>query len=412
MSRRSDRLSVEVSGMAVGTLERSEEKQRDSVFSYGAAVTEENAVSLIMPVRPESYHWAYGVHPLFEMHIPEGYLKDHLVRRFSKAVGGLDGLALLGIVGPHQLGRVDVARSVDSESPPRIKVSELLAHNGARDPFADLMQTCAPYSGVSGVQPKVLVRDLGSTGLDLESAVHRGATHLVKAFSESDFPQLAANEFFCMRAALHCGLEVPEFRLGQQGKLLVVKRFDIGDRAYLGFEDMCVLSGWGTAKKYDGSYQGCARLIKSYVTPHRVTQALEDFFVMVALSAGIQNGDAHLKNFGLLYESCAEDADIWLAPAYDLVTTTVYKGNDIMGLLLGDSKAWPKRRMLVQFGRSSCNLSEARCNKLLGRVHDGMRRGMAELADYQSSHPAFEVVGDKMVAAWEAGWRGVSRRSD
>lgn len=211
---------------------------------------------------------------------------------------------------------------------------------------------------------------------------------------------------------MHCGLEVPEFQLGQQGKLLVVKRFDIGDRAYLGFEDMCVLSGWGTAKKYDGSYQGCARLIKSYVTPHRVTQALEDFFVMVALCAGIQNGDAHLKNFGLLYESCAEDADIWLAPAYDLVTTTVYKGNDIMGLLLGDSKAWPKRRMLVQFGRSSCNLSEARCNKLLGRVHDGMRRGMAELADYQSSHPAFEVVGDKMVAAWEAGWRGVSRRSD
>jgi serine/threonine-protein kinase HipA len=164
-----------------------------------------------------------------------------------------------------------------------------------------------------------------------------------------------------------------------------------------------VLSGWGTANKYDGSYQGCARLIKSYVTPRRVTQALEDFFVMVALCAGIQNGDAHLKNFGLLYESCAEDADIWLAPAYDLVTTTVYKGNDIMGLLLGGSKAWPKRRMLVQFGRSSCNLSEARCNELLGRVHDGMRRGMAELADYRSSHPGFEVVGDKMTAAWEAG---------
>jgi serine/threonine-protein kinase HipA len=240
MNRRSDRLSVEISGVAVGTLEHSDEKQRDSVFSYGAAVTEENAVSLTMPVLPESYHWAYGIHPLFEMHIPEGYLKDHLLRRFSKAVDGFDGLALVGIVGPHQLGRVSIARSVDSESPPRIKVSELLAYNGARDLFADLMQTYAPYSGVSGVQPKVLVRDLGSTDFDLDSAVHPGATHLVKAFNESDFPQLAANEFFCMRAAMHCGLEVPEFQLGQQGKLLVVKRFDIGDRAYLGFEDMCV----------------------------------------------------------------------------------------------------------------------------------------------------------------------------
>jgi serine/threonine-protein kinase HipA len=195
MNRRSDRLSVDISGMTVGTLGRSEEKQRDSVFSYGAVVAAENAVSLTMPVRPESYYSAYGIHPLFEMHIPEGYLKDHLVRRFSKAVGGFDGLALLGIVGPHQLGRVGIARSVDSESPPRINVSELLAHNGAQDLFADLMQTCAPYSGVSGVQPKVLVRDLGSTGLELESAVQIGATHLVKAFNESDFPQLAANEF-------------------------------------------------------------------------------------------------------------------------------------------------------------------------------------------------------------------------
>jgi hypothetical protein len=46
MSRRSDRLSVEISGMTVGTLGRSEEKQRDSVFSYGAVVAAENAVSL------------------------------------------------------------------------------------------------------------------------------------------------------------------------------------------------------------------------------------------------------------------------------------------------------------------------------------------------------------------------------
>lgn len=40
MSRRSDRLSVEVSVVAVGTLGRYEEKQRDSVFSHGAAVTD------------------------------------------------------------------------------------------------------------------------------------------------------------------------------------------------------------------------------------------------------------------------------------------------------------------------------------------------------------------------------------
>ncbi len=403
MNRQSDRLYIGAAGVDAGTLGRSGEKQRDSVFSYHPAVAEENAVSLTMPVRLESYNWEYGIHPLFEMHIPEGHLKDELVRRFSKTVRGFDDFSLLGIVGPHQLGRISIAHDVGDEPLPGINLAELLVYDGAKDLFDDLMQTYAAYSGVSGVQPKVLVRDVDPAGPDIERLTLRGATHLVKTFNDLDFPQLAANEFFCMRAALHCGLEVPEFQLSQQGKFLVLKRFDIGQSAYLGFEDLCVLSGWGTAKKYDGSYQGCAKLIKSFVTPARVTKALEDFFMMVALSAGIQNGDGHLKNFGLLYENCAEDADIWLAPAYDLVTTTVYNSNDIMGLLLGGSKAWPKRKMLVQFGRSACGLTEARCNDLLARVQSGMRSALAELEDYRCDHPEFSAVGEGMAAAWAAG---------
>ena len=403
MTRRSDRLYIGAAGVAAGTLGRSGEHQRDAVFSYNPQVAEANAVSLTMPVRLESYHWEYGIHPLFEMHIPEGHLKDELVRRFSKTVRGFDDFALLGIVGPHQLGRISIAHDASDEPLPGINLSELLVHDGAKDLFDDLMQTYAAYSGVSGVQPKVLVRDIDPAGPGIERLTHRGATHLVKTFNELDFAQLAANEFFCMRAALHCGLEVPEFQLSQHGKLLVVKRFDIAETGYLGFEDLCVLSGWGTAKKYDGSYQGCAKLIKSYVTPWRVAKALEDFFMMVALSAGIQNGDGHLKNFGLLYENCAQDADIWLAPAYDLVTTTVYKGNDIMGLLLGGSKAWPKRKMLIQFGRTACSLTEARCNELLANVHKGMTRAMVELADYRRANPEFEGVGEKMASAWAAG---------
>lgn len=398
-----DRLYIGAGGVAVGTLGRSANNTRDSIFSYNHPVAQEQAVSLTMPVRLESYNWEYGIHPLFEMNIPEGYLRDELVRRFSKSVRGFDDFALLGIVGPHQLGRISIAHQATDEPLPGVKLSTLLVHDGAKELFDDLMRTYASYSGVSGVQPKVLVRDIDDADTEVERLTHRGATHLVKAFNASDFPQLAANEFFCMRAALHCGLEVPECQLSLHGRLLVVKRFDIGNGAYLGFEDMCVLSGWGTRKKYDGSYQGCAQLIKSYVTPSRVSKALEDFFIMVALSAGIHNGDAHLKNFGLLYENCAEDADIWLAPAYDLVTTTVYNSNDIMGLLLGGSKAWPKRKMLVQFGRSACNLTEARCNELLNRVHAGMNRALAELSEYRRSHPEFEVVGAKMEAAWAAG---------
>jgi serine/threonine-protein kinase HipA len=246
-----------------------------------------------MPVRLQSYDWQYGIHPLFEMNIPEGHLKEELVRRFSKSMRGFDDFALLGIVGPHQLGRLSITQPTGENALPEIRLSELLVHDGARGLFDELINTYAAYSGVSGVQPKVLVRDTQDSSLGIDRLTHRGATHLVKAFNDSDFPQLAANEFFCMRAALHCGLEVPECQLSQHGKFLVIKRFGIENDTYLGFEDFCVLSGWGTRKKYDGSYQGCATLIKSYVEPSRVTKALESFFKMVALSAGIQNGDAH-----------------------------------------------------------------------------------------------------------------------
>jgi serine/threonine-protein kinase HipA len=108
MVRHGDRLYISAGGVAAGTLGRNEERRHDSVFSYNAAVGKEYAVSLTMPVRLESYGWEYGIHPLFEMLIPGGHLKDELVRRFSKTVQDFDDFALLGIVGPYQLGRISL----------------------------------------------------------------------------------------------------------------------------------------------------------------------------------------------------------------------------------------------------------------------------------------------------------------
>jgi len=57
---------------------------------------------------------------------------------------------------------------------------------------------------------------------------------------------------------------------------------------------------------------------------------------MMVINTLVQNGDAHLKNFGLLYENID---DIWLAPAYDVVCTTLYIQKDIPALhLLGSKK--------------------------------------------------------------------------
>lgn len=395
-----DRLDISVSGITVGALGRGQSRI-DSVFTYAQNALEENAVSLTMPARLESYTWERGVPPVFEMNLPEGSLRDELVRRFSKAVRGFDDFAMLAIVGPHQLGRVGIANALSAnERPPETSLADILVHDGAQGLFDDLLHTYGQYSGVSGVQPKVLVRDSATT---IDRLTHRGATHLVKSFRAEEYPELAANEYFCMRAALHSGLEVPKFELSERGKFLIVERFDLNDIGYLGFEDFCVLNAWPSRAKYDGSYEGAARQIKEFVSPPLLNQALESFFKIVALSSGLKNGDAHLKNFGVLYEHCGADAQISLAPAYDIVTTSVYIKADSMALLLGGSKAWPKYKMLMRFGRSACNLTEGRCNELLQQVAHGMDVAMGEMAHYIRANSGFAEVGDAMMDQWKSG---------
>ncbi|VVM78486.1 hypothetical protein PS659_02220 [Pseudomonas fluorescens] len=122
-----------------------------------------------------------------------------------------------------------------------------------------------------------------------------------------------------------------------------------------------------------------------------------------ALSSGLRNGDAHLKNFGVLYEDCGVDAPISLAPAYDIITTSVYIKSDSMALLLGGSKAWPKYKMLMRFGRSACNLTEGRCNELLQQVIHGMAVAMDEMGPYIKANSAFAEIGGAMLEQWSEG---------
>lgn len=396
-------LSVRVENAGeVGKLARSDLEPKNTRFRYADSVLEPDAVSLVMPVRGDDYIWERGIHPIFDMHLPEGILRHQLLTLFSKTAKGFDDFNLLGIVGPHQLGRIRVGAEY-GEPFPDTALEELLVYDGARGLFDDLMDRYARFSGVSGVQPKVLIRDSESTGIN--RLTHKSATHLLKAWREEDYPQLAANEYFCMRAAMHAGLVVPKFYLSANAKFLVVERFDINDQGYLGFEDFCVLNGWPSNDKYDGSYEGCARQIKAFLSPERVTEGLESLFMIVALSAGVQNGDAHLKNFGVLYPHCGDDADVRLAPAYDIVSTTPYKPQDIMALMIAGSKAWPKHKILLQFGRVACGLSEERCAGLLEQVVDSISMAAVEMKEYMQDHPSFEEMGARMSKAWSTGMR-------
>ncbi|MDU8339637.1 HipA domain-containing protein, partial [Pseudomonas syringae pv. actinidiae] len=65
----------------------------------------------------------------------------------------------------------------------------------------------------------------------------------------------------------------------------------------------------------------------------------------------VGNGDAHLKNFGLLYSDPTQ-RDARLAPAYDIVNTTAYIPEDVLALdLLGNKSLFASRQGLLDFAQ-------------------------------------------------------------
>jgi len=401
IERDSDRLIVAAGTVLSGYLDRSQVKRDTSIYSY-QAVPPKNAVSLIMPVRRDPYLWQQGVHPIFEMNLPEGELRQALIRKFAKVQARFDDFDLLSIVGPHQLGRVTVLKpEMDNNGAP-MAMRDLLHYAGTEDLVEYLLSTYAPYSGVSGVQPKVLMRDPETEGVD--RLTQRTATHIVKAWRDDQYPQLAANEYFCLLAARSAGLPVPDFDLSDDGRLLIIKRFDLPvDGTYLGFEDLCALNGWLSNRKYEGSYEHCAKQLRTFVSPDRRRSAMEQFYASLVLSCVLQNGDAHRKNFGVLYSNAADDADVWIAPTYDIVTTTAYIPKDALALLLAGSKRWPKERILRQFGRTACDLSAGSVAVIMERIGDGIATARAALTAYARDNPPFQPVAEKMLQAWNCG---------
>ena len=289
-------LAVWAAEYKAGLLEQSRDQHQYVFNYYPAAESQVAQVSLTMPIRLESWI-SRDLHPIFQMNLPEGALLEAIRRAISKLVGE-DDLTILRITGGNQVGRNRI--SLASDPKPGIletseSLEELLTYPDTKELFNDLVARYALRSGVSGVQPKVMLEATGR-----KSAAIGG--YIVKSWG-SDYPHLAANEFFCMTAAKLAGLPVPEFYLSDNGGLFVMKRFDMAaDGKPIGFEDMCSLQAFGTAQKYRSTYERVARSIKDFVSKDFLQSAREQFFAALVLSVMVRNGDAHLKNFGVLYD--------------------------------------------------------------------------------------------------------------
>ena len=354
------------------------------LFGYHADAPRTAEVSLSMPHRMEQYSSA-ELHPIFQMNLPEGYVLERLRQRLAKAAT-MDPMLLLALTGRDAaIGRVHVqapAEIVDALAPAERggrgeRLSQILAWDGAEDLFEELARRYLLRTGISGVQPKLLVPEACEPGGKFSLAT----SDLIVKSGGDEYPGLAVNEFVCMSIARDAGIPVPEFFLSDNLRLFVMRRFDRTAEGHaLGFEEMAVLMARGAAQKYEGSYELVARFVEMYCSPARRLQALAQLFDQVALSCILGNGDAHLKNFGVLYADPTID-DVWLAPAYDLVNTTAYIPEDSLALALGGSRSlFASRVHLIDFAQR-CRIADPRerVGELLAVTELGLTRHRALL---------------------------------
>jgi serine/threonine-protein kinase HipA len=355
-----------------------------------------------MPPRADQYDSMGGLLPIFEMNLPEGGLRERLRLQFAKAIPQFDDLDLLAIVGTSQVGRIRYSHHEEfAEEVPGQDIQKLLTHRGSEALFTDLLDRFAQYSGISGMQPKVLVREIGEPN----KFVHLGSTHIVKSFNPAEYPELAANEMICTAGAARAGLAPARIQLSDDRKLLVVERFDrTNEGTYLGIEDFCVLTGRRAHGRYEGGYEDIGKRITDFVTHTNLAKAREKFALMVAYACAIENGDAHLKNFSVIYQDA--DSSIDLAPAYDIVSTSPYAPRDTLALTLGGSKQFPNRTKLVTFIRGITGKNERAAQSLVDQAIDGAEHALEVTGQYVSHHADATRFGEVLTTCIR---RGISR---
>ena len=261
-------------------------------FCYDAQAADASAVSLTMPVRRKPYERS-RLPPIFQMNQPEGFLKERLRNLLAKSSPEDPSLTMALLPGDAAIGRVFLSRKGHEPQTTQPDAGETLHHilsyKGAEGLFETLLERYLLRSGVSGVQPKVLVPERSSNAPKDDTPVQRGTAVMHDFIVKSglnEFPGLAINEFVCMDAVRRSGIPCPEFYLSDDQTLFVMKRFDRTEQGQaIGFEDMAVLCGLDADQKYASSYERIAKAIEDNCSPAQITPALHQLFDMVAISS-------------------------------------------------------------------------------------------------------------------------------
>jgi serine/threonine-protein kinase HipA len=283
----------------------------------------------------EVYSSRMKLPPFFSNLLPEGVLREYMVKR-------------LKIHHDHEF---DILMALGASLPGAIR-----ALPADELPQAALNHQPGTTQGVLDETP--IKFSLGGSQLKF-SMIERGGRFTLDDGAEEwiikpphpTHPEVPANEYTMMRLAAAAGIQTPEVKIVKlddidftglvglsipkwETRAYAVKRYDRTAEGRIHAEDFAQVFNIYADQEYKATnYDTVGRLIFD-IFPNRFEQ-LAEFIRRLVVNILIGNGDAHLKNWSVIYH---DKVTPQLAPAYDLVSTIHYVQNDSLALNLGGEK--------------------------------------------------------------------------
>ena len=283
----------------------------------------------------EIYSSRMKLTPFFSNLLPEGVLREYMVKR-------------LKIHHDHEF---DILMALGSSLPGAIRAL----------PADELPRAAVDYRpGATYAKPDETPIKFSLGGSQLKfSMIERGGRFTLADGNDEwivkpphpTHPNVPANEYTMMRLAAAVGIQTPEVKLvklddvdpGGLADLSIpqletwayaIKRYDRTAEGRIHVEDFAQIFNVYAEQEYKATnYDTIGRLIFD-LFPDRFEQIAE-FVRRLVANILIGNGDAHLKNWSIIYR---DNLTPRLAPAYDLVSTIHYVRNDSLALNLGGAK--------------------------------------------------------------------------
>lgn len=283
----------------------------------------------------------HRLHPTLSNLLPEGVLRELIAQGLKVHVD--NEFQLFSYLGGDLPGALVAEPMEPEEVPPSLlsvhgKVKAVKFEKGARENRFSL----------AGIQMKFSMKQKdGRYNLSKGNAL---GDWIVKTPS-TKHKDVSVNEFTAMTLASVAGVDVPEIKLVDLDKLdnlppinlpdeklaFAIKRFDRNDNQRIHMEDFAQVLVKYPHEKYDSaSYEQLANILYNYSGDGLADT--QQFARRLLVNILLANGDAHIKNWSLLY---SDQVTPRLSPAYDIVTTKVYIENERRyALNLGKTKEW------------------------------------------------------------------------